>query len=187
MVNDYAFSEVVRKLANIIRIGKISDINGHKVRVQLDRVKTDWLPVLSTAGEDTVWTPISQNEVVAVFAPYGEYAQAFAIRAFHYNGYPSPEDKNTLSIDLQHKADIKGTKDCKISFEDGLEIKSGDSYIKIKEGEVLLGTGDTVMKIRKDGISLSCDESTVDIDEHSISLESLDISTTPPVCKCGGV
>ena len=195
MVNDYAFSEVVRKLANIIRIGKISDIEGHKIKVQLDRVKTDWLPIVSTAGEDAAWLPISKGEVVAVFAPYGEYSQAFALRSFHYNGYPSPTDKETVALDLEHKANIKGKKDCEISFEDGIEIKSGESIVSIKNGGITFEVGDTSFKITSEGISLSCGNSVLDIGDGSISLESSDtislssgdIVTEPPVCKCGGV
>ncbi|MCR4623232.1 MAG: hypothetical protein K5780_01045 [Alphaproteobacteria bacterium] len=62
MIESFAFSEVVRKLANLIRIGKISEIDGAQVKVKIGRVTTGWLPIVSTAGETTVWTPISKGE-----------------------------------------------------------------------------------------------------------------------------
>ena len=58
MNESFAFSEVVRKLANIIRIGKISKVDGARVRVQIGRIKTGWLPIISMAGESSIWIPL---------------------------------------------------------------------------------------------------------------------------------
>ena len=99
MDNSFVFSEVVRKLANIIRLGKIAEIDGDQVRVEIGRVKTGWLPIVSNAGNTSLWLPISEGEQVAVFAPYGEMAQAFVLRSIHYNTYKVPENvKGTQSV-----------------------------------------------------------------------------------------
>ena len=98
MIESFAFSEVVRKLANLIRIGKIAEIDGAQVKVQIGRVITGWLPIISSAGETTSWTPISKGEQVVVFSPFGEFAQAFVLRSIHYNNYKAPNDKNSVSL-----------------------------------------------------------------------------------------
>ena len=170
MVEDFAFSEVVRKLANIIRIGKVSDIDGSQVKVQIGRVKTSWIPIISNACEDSSWLPISKDEQVAVFAPFGEFTQAFALRSIHYNNYPAPTEKDAVSMDLKHKVNITGAKECKVSFKEGLEIKVGNSSLKITDK----------------GISLNCGNSYLDMDESTIRLDALDVRIDPPVCKCGG-
>lgn len=98
MIDSFAFSEVVRKLANLIRLGKVADIDGAQVKVQIGRVTTGWLPIMSTAGETTSWTPITKGEQVAVFAPYGEFAQAFVLRSIHYNCNFSEQNRMTSEI-----------------------------------------------------------------------------------------
>ncbi len=46
MIESFAFSEVVRKLANLIRLGKIAEIDEAQVKVQIGRVITGWLPII---------------------------------------------------------------------------------------------------------------------------------------------
>jgi len=83
MTDNFVLSEVVRKLANLIRIGKIVEIDCFNVKVQIGRVTTGWLPIISCAGENLIWLPVSKGEQVAVFAPYGEFTQGFVLRSIH--------------------------------------------------------------------------------------------------------
>ncbi|MBR1734690.1 MAG: phage baseplate assembly protein V [Alphaproteobacteria bacterium] len=202
MVDGFAFSEVVRKLANLIRIGKIAAVNGAQVKVQIGRVTTGWLPIVSTAGETTSWTPISKGEQVVVFSPFGEFAQAFVLRSIYYNNYKSPEDKNSVS--LKTKANIKVDSDQKFSantkngFEfssgntnfkisDGtIELSSGDAHINMSSNSISLSTGDANVQISSSGIQLNCGSSTIDVGSGNISLSSGSITTNPPLCKCLG-
>ena len=202
MIESFAFSEVVRKLANLIRIGKIAEIDGAQVKVQIGRVITGWLPIISSAGETTSWTPISKGEQVVVFSPYGESAQAFVLRSIHYNSFSAPDDKNSVS--LKTKSDIKVEGDQKFSastkngFEfstgnanlkisDGtIEISSGDTHINMSSDSIVLSTGDAKLQISSSGIQLTCGSSSIDVSGGNISLSSGSITTNPPVCKCSG-
>ena len=202
MIESFAFSEVVRKLANLIRIGKIAEVDGAQVKVHIGRVTTGWLPIVSTAGETTSWTPISKGEQVVVFSPFGEFAQAFVLHSIHYNNYKAPNDKNSVS--LKTKSDIKVDGDQKFSastkngFEfstgnanlkisDGtIEISSGDVHINMSSDSIVLSTGDARFQISSSGIQLNCGSSSIDIGDGNISLSSGSITTNPPICKCIG-
>ena len=170
MVDGFAFSEVVRKLANLIRIGKVAEIDGSTVRVQIGRVRTGWLPIVSCAGENLIWLPVSRGEQVAVFAPFGEFAQAFVLRSIHYNNFPAPTEQNTISVNAKSDVKVAGEGECKITFQNGFEITVGNASLKISNSR----------------ISLNCGSSSIDISEDSIVINSGSIITNPPICKCTG-
>ena len=202
MIEGFAFSEVVRKLTNLIRLGKIAEINGAQVKVQIGRVITGWLPIVSMAGDTTSWTPITKGEQVVVFSPYGEFSQAFVLRSIHYNNFPAPEDKDSVS--LKTKSNIKvdsekklsantqngfefSTGNTKFKITDGtIEISSGDAHINMSSSSITLSTGNAQIQISSSGIQLSYGSSTIDISGGNISLTSGSITTNPPVCKCSG-
>ena len=192
MVDGFAFSEVVRKLANLIRLGKIVEIDDAQVKVQIGRVTTGWLPIISTAGETTSWSPISRGEQVAVFSPFGEFAQAFVLRSIHYNNYKAPDNQNVVTFNTNGSVSF----DKKLTFAVGestielsknnIKINSGCSRIELSENNLILSAGDAVLSVSGDGISLSLGSSSIDIGSGNISLSSGSIITNPPLCKCSG-
>ena len=202
MTESFAFSEVVRKLANLIRLGKIAEIDGAQVKVQIGRVTTGWLPTVSTAGETISWTPISKGEQVVVFSPFGESAQAFVLRSIHYNTYKAPENQNVVTFDTNKAVEIKSEESGSVSFDkelvfsvgestiqlskNNIKINSGCSRIELSENNLILSAGDAVLSVSGDGISLSFGSSTIDIGSGDISINSGTITTNPPVCKCSG-
>lgn len=202
MIESFAFSEVVRKLANLIRIGKIAEIDGAQVKVQIGRVTTGWLPIVSTAGETIAWTPISKGEQVAVFSPYGESAQAFVLRSIHYNAYKAPDNQNIVAVNTNKAMEVKSEETGSVSFDkkltftvgestielskNNIKINSGCSRIELSENNLILSAGDAVLAVSGDGISLSLGSSSIDIGSGNISLNSGSITTNPPVCKCSG-
>ena len=200
MIESFAFSEVVRKLANLIRIGKIAEIDGAQVKVQIGRVITGWLPIISTAGETTSWTPISKNEQVAVFSPFGESAQAFILRSIHYNNFSAPDNKNAVSLKTKSDIKVEGDQKFSASTKNGFEFSTGNANFKILDGtieifsenthinmssdSISLSNGNANIKISSSGIQLNCGSSSIDIGGGNISLNSGSISTNPPICKC---
>lgn len=171
MVDGFAFSEVVRKLANLIRIGKVSEIDGSNVRVQIGRVTTGWLPIVSCAGENLIWLPVSKGEQVAVFAPFGEFAQAFVLRSIHYNNFPAPAKQNTISVSAKSDVKVAGEGECEVTFQNGFEIRVGNASLKMSDSK----------------ISINCGSSSIDISEDSIVINSGSITTIPSLCMCDGV
>lgn len=202
MVDGFAFSEVVRKLANLILIGKIAEVNGANVKVKIGKVTTGWLPIISTAGETLIWNPVSKDEQVAVFFPYGETAQGFVLRSIHYNKFLTPDDKNSNILKTPNDIKIESEKKIEATTKNGfefssrntnfkisdekIEIISGNAHINMSSDSILLSSGSVSIEISSSGIRLICGSSSIDIGSGNISLSSGSITTNPPVCKCSG-
>lgn len=209
MVDGFAFSEVVRKLANLIRIGKITEIDGANVKVKIGKVITGWLPIVSQAGDTGIWTPISLNEQVIVFSPYGESAQAFVLRSINYDNFKTPYNLSEFNFSTNSDVKIFGEQNCSVRFNSRLEVDATDlelfsptsvsvvGYGKIKmettkasielgHNSITLRNGSASINISDSGITLSCGSSTINLSNSNISLSSESISTNPPVCRCEG-
>lgn len=202
MIESFSFSDLSRRVANLVRIGKIAEVKEAQVKVSIGKVTTNWLPIFSTAGNTNCWIPISVGEQVMVISPYGEISQAVVLRSIHYNNFVSPEDKNAVSFDS--KADVKANSERKLEaiFKEGISFKVGDLSLKIADGEINLSSGNTSIAAENDqitinsgstnitlsasGIQLSCGSSSIDVDSGSISLNSGSITTMPPLCVCSG-
>jgi phage baseplate assembly protein V len=202
MNESFAFSDLCRRVANLIRIGKIAEVDGAQVKVQIGKVKTNWLPIVSTAGDTTCWIPIAAGEQVMVFSPYGEMAQSVVIRSIHYNKYAAPENKNDVALNSKTNVKISGDEKLEAIFKKGFELKSGNTEITAIDGKVsfnsgsnsIISEGDQItikagnasITLSSSGIQLSRGASTIDLSDSGISLNSNSISTSPPICKCTG-
>ena len=209
MIESFAFSEVVRKLANLIRIGKIAEIDGAQVKVQIGRVTTGWLPIITQAGNTSIWTPISLGEQVVVFSPFGESAQAFVLRSINYNSFDSPEEPNEFNFSTDSDVRVYGSGDCNVSFDYRLDLESegiqlfssddidivGTSEVSVRSpkaslelgyNSITLKSGNATINLSDSGITLSCGSSSISINNGNISLSSGSITTNPPLCKCAG-
>lgn len=88
-------TEIFRKLANIVRVGTISDVDYEKqlVRVQIGELKTGWLRFLTLrAGGVRIWSPPSIDEQVMVISIGGELKQGLVIPALFQNAFPAPSN-----------------------------------------------------------------------------------------------
>jgi phage baseplate assembly protein gpV len=190
MNETFAFSDLCRRVANLIRIGKIAEVDGAQVKVQIGKVKTNWLPIVSTAGDTNVWIPITVGESVAVISPYGEMAQSFVIRSLHYNKYAAPENKDDIS--LKTKANVKAESEGKLEalFKNGFELKSGDTYIYVHEDNAKIKCKTAEVSIADERISCNSGSSSVISENDRITLNaggaSITLSSNGIQLSCGG-
>jgi phage baseplate assembly protein V len=190
MNESFAFSDLCRRVANLIRIGKIAEADGAHVKVQIGKVQTNWLPIVSMAGDTNIWIPITVGEQVAVVSPYGEMAQSFVIRSLHYNKYAAPENKDDIS--LKTKANVKAESEGKLEalFKNGFELKSGDTYIYVHENSAKVKHKDAEISVSDNKISCNSGGSSVISENDRIALSvgnsSIILSSDGIRLSCGG-
>jgi phage baseplate assembly protein V len=174
----FAFSDLCRRVANLIRIGKIAEVNGAQVKVQIGKVKTNWLPIISMAGDTNIWIPITVGESVAVVSPYGEMAQSFVIRSIHYNKYAAPETKDIISIKTKVDVKVEGDEKLEALFKNGFELKSGDTHIYVYDNSVKAKSGNAEITVSDGRISCNSGSSSIISENDKITLNAGGTSIT---------
>jgi len=98
-------SELVRTIPNLIRTGKIAEINADKVRVRLSpTLLTTWLQWIALRAGDVIdWCPPSIGEQVIVFSPNGDLTQGKVLAGLFSAESPAPQ--TSLKIRSIHYPD----------------------------------------------------------------------------------
>lgn len=97
----YEVGELQRQLANLIRVGVVSELDegNARVKVKVAGLTSDWLPWgTARAGSTRTVSMPSPGEQVLVFAPYGDTAQAVVGPSIFQDNHPAPassKDKET--------------------------------------------------------------------------------------------
>jgi phage baseplate assembly protein V len=189
MNESFAFSDLCRRVANLIRIGKIAEVDSAQVKVQIGKVKTNWLPIVSMASDTNIWIPITVGEQVAVVSPYGEMAQSFVIRSIHYNKYTAPEKKDIIS--MQTKSDVKAESEGKLEalFKNGFELKVDDTYIYVYGDNVKVKSGNAEIAVTDGRISCNSGSSSLISENDKITLNAgganITLSSSGIQLNCG--
>ncbi|MBS9529969.1 phage baseplate assembly protein V [Wolbachia endosymbiont of Rhagoletis cerasi] len=143
--HNFAISELNRKLANIIRIGLVKEVDYEKarVRVKIGEFITDWLPwVTARAGEDRSWFVPNIDEQVIVLSPFGELSLGVVLPAIYQEKYPPPENKKEISS---------------VVFKDGTKLlydKEKHHFEVDVVDKITLQVGKSSIEITKEGIKL---------------------------------
>lgn len=86
-------TEIKRLLANIIRLGTVSEVDTVRglCRVQIGKNETDWLNWLTLrAGRVRFWSAPSVGEQVIVLSIDGDFTTGFVLPAVFSDQYPAP-------------------------------------------------------------------------------------------------
>ncbi|MFT4314834.1 MAG: phage baseplate assembly protein V [Wolbachia pipientis] len=143
--HSFAISELNRKLANIIRIGLVKEIDCEKakVRVKIGDIVTDYLPwITSKAGKDRDWSPPDIDEQVVVFSPFGELSLGVVLPGIYQEKYPALENKKEInSIKFQDGTKFTCDKEkhhLEIEVVDKITLKAGESSIEMTKSGIKL-------------------------------------------------
>ncbi|MBC6685934.1 phage baseplate assembly protein V [Wolbachia pipientis] len=143
--HSFAISELNRKLANVIRIGIVKEIDCEKakVRVKIGDIVTDYLPwITSKAGKDRDWSPPDIDEQVVVFSPLGELSLGVVLAGIYQEKYPAPENKKEInSVKFQDGAKFTYDKEkhhLEIEVVDKITLKAGESSIEMTKSGIKL-------------------------------------------------
>jgi len=75
-------AEILRRIENLIKVGRVSQINidEKKVRVTIGELETDWITWGSTtASGDSEWHPLTIGEQVLLLSPSAELSNAIIV------------------------------------------------------------------------------------------------------------
>lgn len=118
----FTLNDLGRRLANIIRIGQIFEIDfaTAKARVRIGDLETDFLPwITANSAENKNWNPPEVDEQVIILSPSGELNQGVILPSLYRNNAP------------ENSANIQS-----ITFKDGSKISfdktSGNLDLNIK-------------------------------------------------------
>nr|WP_253309288.1 phage baseplate assembly protein V [Rickettsia endosymbiont of Ceutorhynchus assimilis] len=143
--HSFAISELNRKLANIVRIGLVKEVDYEKakVRVKIGEFLTDYLPwITSKAGKDRDWCPPDIDEQVMVFSPLGELSLGVVLGGIYQEKYHAPENKKEInSIKFQDGTKFtydKGKHHLEIEVIDKITLKAGGSSIEMTKSGIKL-------------------------------------------------
>lgn len=143
--HNFAIAELQRKLANIVRIGVVKEIDYEKakVRVKIGEFLTDYLPwITSKAGKDRDWSPPDIDEQVMIFSPLGELSLGVVLGGIYQEKYPASENKKEInSVKFQDGTKFTYDKEkhhLEIEVVDKITLKAGESSIEMTKSEIKL-------------------------------------------------
>lgn len=152
----FALAETHRVLANMIRIGVVSELDEANARVKVTTggFTTDWLPwTTSRAGATRTWSAPRAGEQVIVLSPYGDPSQGVVLPSIYQDDHPAPansKDKettvypdgstveydsaaNTLTVTVAGSAKvIVNCKEATVNAETSVTLNTPDTYCKGK-------------------------------------------------------
>lgn len=141
-----ALNDLDRRLANIIRIGVVTDLDAGDALVKVDcgELDSEWIPWgAARAGTTRRWSPPSVGEQVLVFSPSGELADAVAGPSIYQNAHPAPAS----SADQDHTIFPDGSTVDYNSATNTLTVTvvgAGNVVVNCKQATVKADTGVTL-------------------------------------------
>lgn len=147
-MSDYDLGELQRQMANLVRIGKVVELDAAtaRVKVQAAGLTTAWLPWgAGRAGKTRQWSPPQVGEQVIIASPYGDLGQAVVIGSLFQDDSPAPAasaDQETIVYPDGATQDYNSA-----SSTFTLQVPAG--------GAIRLAVGGSILEITSAGIRLS--------------------------------
>lgn len=95
-----ALADMQRRLANLFRVGRITEVDRAKgrVKVSFHGVTSPWLPwQTARAGAVKNWSPPAVGEQVCVVSPSGELGSGFVMGgSINYEDQAAPDDRENV-------------------------------------------------------------------------------------------
>lgn len=172
MSGDYELGEMQRQLSNLIRAGKIVELDEANARVKVSTagLTTDWLPWgASRAGNTLTWSPPRVGEQVIIASPYGDMGQAVVIGSLFSDERPAPadsKDKETVlypdGAKTEHNSDTKARTDT-LNPAGSSTVTVGASSVFMDTSKILMTIGASSILMEAGKILLSSNGTTVEL------------------------
>jgi phage baseplate assembly protein V len=155
MNDSFVFSEVARRLGNVVRFGTVAEIDHKKarIRVKIGKITTTWMPWLTTAGSVKIWNSPVVGEQVCVVAQDGDLAVSLAIPGIFCNKFAAPgNNQNTIRMEFSDDVSIEFNK---TNNEFTLEIRGAEVILGGDKFKVSIGASEIEMTPESIRISAS--------------------------------
>lgn len=147
-MSGYELTEIGRQLANLVRVGKIAELDEANARVKVSAagLTTDWLPWASArAGQTRQWSPPRVGEQVILASPYGDLGQAVVVGSLFSDDAPAPaasKDRETTAYPDGATQDYNSA-----SHEYLLDVPAG--------GKITIRCGPSSIELSSDGVKIN--------------------------------
>lgn len=101
MTQETQLADLARRVANMIRTGRVADVDhaAARVRVQSGDILTGWLPWQTRrAGNTRTWDPPTVGEQVMILSPSGEPAAGMVMPALYCQDHPAPDARASTHV-----------------------------------------------------------------------------------------
>lgn len=142
-------AEQRRVLGNLVCVGRVTDVAKSRVRVAVDGLQSDFIPVVSSSARGTsIHTELEVGEQVLVLTPDGDISHGFVLGAV-YQKEKEPAGKHTmvfrdgLTIDYNETSktlQLSGAAGVVINCSDAVSITAKTASVKTTESVSVVGT-----------------------------------------------
>jgi phage baseplate assembly protein V len=168
-------SENERRLADIVKVGRVVEADYPKARVRVGigdpddpegYILTGWLPM--AGGRSDEWNPIQIGEAVSVIAEAGEIQNGVVYPGSIYNeDHPAVGDRGDLwrkdfrdgtsvEYDLASKTMKTTVGGCTTTMtEETIVHAIGDATVTIQDGSIVLSAGGATLTLNGQGVTSS--------------------------------
>lgn len=150
-----ALPDLERRLANMIRIGKVLQIDtkNNRVRVQTGKLQTDWIMfrVDRSSGRVKRWSMLAVGEPVVLACPSGDLRQAIILGSLPTAEIPPASDDENIDVFGQYEDGTRGTYDMK---EGRLTWDLVGSKVVADKQSISLMVGSVGLKITSAGVNI---------------------------------
>lgn len=163
-MSDYELGELNRQMANLVRVGKILELDEANARVKVDTagLTTDWLPWgAARAGKTRQWSPPQVGEQVIIASPYGDMGQAMVIGSLYQDDSPAPaasKDQETIvypdGATVDHNS-ASHTTNVTLNAGGTLNITVGGSVVTMTTDRIMLSSNGTTLELSAAGWKLN--------------------------------
>jgi len=157
-------ADTTRRLANLLRMGKVVELDEAKARVKVklgDDMTTTWLPWLThRAGPDRDWHAPEPGEQVMVLSPSGDMRQGVVMPSVYQNSSQAPANLKTTHR-LQY-ADGAFIQYDRLAHKYAIDVPSageiklhiGGSTITMIDGKITLASNGASIELSSAGVKV---------------------------------
>lgn len=150
----FELTDIARRLANVVRVGVISEVDfvAARVTVSIGNILTAPLPWLTErAGVDRSWWAPSIGEQVLVLSPSGDLAQGIVLPGIYQTSNPAPATNGDIHRTVYQDGSV-------VEYDRGahqLRASVGLSSITMNQSAITLSSNGSTLVLDSSGVAIN--------------------------------